>query len=139
MATSGRWGGPLVLLQAVSGVYLATLGVSELFAHRSQLNQFARSLSATFQGGGSLFPTLVAVVELAVGALLLWALFLRVSNRAVYISCLAIVPLSLIRVVVPYLFRAPFEPTILSWLTRFAGELLPAFAVWTVGSSYTTD
>ena len=41
-----------------------------------------------------------------------------------------------LRVLVAYVFDAPFEPTLLAWLTVVTGELIPGIVIWTVGRQY---
>lgn len=71
MAVSKRWSNPLVILQLLTGVYLLSLGLSELVAYSSEINQFARSISRAFGGSGSVLPVIVAILEIAAGVLLI--------------------------------------------------------------------
>jgi len=133
MAARERVGQPLVVLQLVVGVFLIALGLSELVEYNSELNQFARSISRTFGGSGTVVPVIVALVEIAAGALLVAGIFTPVPTAGVFWTSMVIAVLWVLRVVLAYVVDAPFEPTVLVWLMRFTRELLPGLVVWTVG------
>lgn len=136
MSARESLGQPLVLLQLVVGLFLVALGLSELVEHNSELNQFARSVSRAFGGGGSVLPVIVALVEIAAGALLVAGLFTPVPAAAVFWTSIIIAILWVARVLIGYVFNEPFEPTFLVWLVRFTRELIPGLVVWTVGVRY---
>jgi uncharacterized membrane protein YphA (DoxX/SURF4 family) len=136
VAVSKRWSNPLVILQLLTGVYLLSLGLSELVTYSSEVNQFARSVSRAFGGSGSVLPVIVAILEIAAGVLLIWGLFGSVSGRLLYLATMAIAALWVVRVLVAFVFNEPLEPRFLTWLTRVTGELIPGIVVWTVGRQY---
>lgn len=136
MAARQDWGSPVVLLQFVVGVFLLTLGISELVEYNSELNQFARSMSRAFGGSGSVLPVIIALVEILAGGLLLAALFTPVPGAAVFWSSIVIAVLWIVRVIVAYVLNNPFEPTVLVWLVGFSRELIPGLVIWTVGRQY---
>ena len=136
MAVSKRWSNPLVILQLVTGIYLLSLGLSEIVSYSSELNQFARSVSHAFGGSGSVLPVIVAIIEIAAGVLLIWGLFGFVSGRLLYPATMAIAALWVVRVLVAFVFNEPLEPTFLTWLARVTGELIPGIVIWTVGRQY---
>ena len=136
MAARQNWGSPLVLLQLVVGVFLLTLGISQLVEYNSELNQFARSMSRAFGGSGSVLPVIVALNEILAGGLLIAALFTPVPGGVVFWSSIVIAVLWIVRVIVSYVLNDPFEPTFLLWLVGFSRELIPALVIWTVGRQY---
>jgi hypothetical protein len=136
VAVSKRWGNPLVILQLVTGIYLVALGLSEIVAYSSELHQFARSVSRAFGGTGSVIPVIVAIIQIAAGGLLIWVLFGSVPSRILYFGTMVIAVLWILRVLVAFVFNEPFEPTLLSWLAQFSGELIPGIVIWTVGRQY---
>lgn len=131
-----RWSSPLFLLQFVTALYLVALGISGIAAYTSELNEFARSVSRAFGGSGSIFPLLMAILELVAGALLLWGLFGRVKPNALHISTMVLAALWVIRVLSVYLFDGLLEPNLVVWLAGFTGELIPGLVIWTVGRQY---
>ncbi|MFO7781575.1 MAG: hypothetical protein R6W94_08085 [Spirochaetia bacterium] len=136
MAARQDWSSPVVLLQLVVGVFLLTLGISELVEYNSELNQFARSMSRAFGGSGSVLPVIIALIEILAGGLLLAALFTPVPGAAVFWSSIVIAVLWIVRVIVSYVLRDPLEPTLLVWLVGFSHELIPGLVIWTVGRQY---
>lgn len=133
---TNRRSSPLFLLQLVTGLYLVALGVSGIGAYTSELNEFARTISRAFGGSGSIFPLLLAILELLAGALLLWALFGRVEQRALYISTIVLAALWVLRVLLFYVFDNLLEPNLIVWLAGVTGELIPGMVIWTVGRQY---
>lgn len=133
---SSRWKTPLTVLQLVTGAYLLVLGVSELVAYTSELNQFVRSVSQAFGGSGNVMTVIVAILEIVAGALLVWALFGRIDGRVVYVSTMVIAGLWVLRILVLYVLNDPFEPTGLVWLADVTGQLIPGLVIWAVGSRY---
>lgn len=136
MAARQDWGSPVVLLQLVVGVFLLTLGISELVEYNSELNQFARSMSRAFGGSGSVLPVIIALIEILAGGLLLGSLFTPVPAAAVFWSSIVIAVLWIVHVIVAYVLNDPFEPTLLMWLVGFSRELIPGLVIWTVGRQY---
>ena len=136
MRVQNRWGNPLTVLQLVTGLYLLALGLSELVAYTSELNQFARSVSRAFGGSGSVVPVIVAIVAIAAGVLLVWSLFAPVAGRFLYVSTMIVAVLWLLRVAVAYVFNGLLEPNLVVWLARTTGELIPGVVIWTVGRQY---
>ena len=136
MAVRQNWDSPLVLLQLVVGVFLLTLGISELVEYNSELSQFARSMSRAFGGSGSVLPVIVALIEILAGGLLIAALFTPVPGGVVFWSSIVIAVLWIVRVIVAYVLNDPFEPTVLFWLVGFSRELIPALVIWMVGRQY---
>lgn len=131
-----RWSNPLFLLQFVTALYLVALGISGIAAYTSELNEFARNISRAFGGSGSIFPLLVAILELLAGVLLLWALFGRVKPNAIYISTMVLAALWVLRVLFAFLFNNLLEPNLVVWLAGVTGELIPGLVIWTVGQQY---
>lgn len=128
-----RWSSPLLVLQLITGLYLIALGISGIAAYTSQLNEFARTISRAFGGSGSIFPLLVAILEVVAGALLLWALFGRVEARVLYVSTMVLAALWVLRVLLFQVFDNLLEPNFIVWLAGITGELIPGLVIWTVG------
>ena len=121
------------MLQLITGLYLVALGISGIAAYTSQLNEFARTISRAFGGSGSIFPLLVAILEVVAGALLLWALFGRVEARVLYGSTMVLAALWVLRVLLSYVFDNLLEPNFIVWFAGITGELIPGLVIWTVG------
>jgi hypothetical protein len=136
MATRTKWMSPLALLQLITGIYLVSLGVSDLIAYNSEWNQFARSVADAFGESGNALTVIISILEIAAGAVLIWVLFGRTSGRVVRLSCVVIAALWLIRVLVAYVFNDIFEPSFFTWLALVSGELIPGAVVWMIGSQY---
>lgn len=126
----------MVVLQLVTGIYLLAQGIAELVFYRSDLNQFARSVSRAFGGSGDILSLIVALIAIAAGALLIWVLFGAVSGRLLYLSTMIIAVLWVLRSLAAYVFNAPFEPTFIVWLANVSGDLIPGIVVWLVGRQY---
>ena len=124
------------MLQLITGLYLVALGISGIAAYTSQLNEFARTISRAFGGSGSIFPLLVAILEVVAGALLLWALFGRVEARVLYGSTMVLAALWVLRVLLSYVFDNLLEPNFVVWLAGITGELIPGLVIWTVGRQF---
>lgn len=131
-----RWSSPAFLLHLVTGIYLTALGISGIMAYTSGLSEFAREMSRAFGGTGSIFPLLVAILEVVAGLMLLWALFGQVQAKALYVATMVLAALWLLRVLLAYVFDNLLEPSFIVWLAGFSGELIPGLVIWTVGRRY---
>jgi hypothetical protein len=129
-------GATLLVLQIVVAAYLITLGLVGIIHWNSGAAEFGRGLIRAFGGRNSPVSLIVAIAELAAGAIVLAGLFLRVRSRLLYAATLVIAILWVIQIIVSFFARNIFEPDFWVWLNRLAATLLVLLALWLVNRKY---
>jgi len=129
-------GGTIFVLQIVVAAYLITLGLLGIIYWQSGGAQFARDLNRAFGGSSNPFNLIVAIVELAAGAIVLLGLFTGVRSGLLAAATLVIAILWVIQIIIVFFARDIFEPSFLVWLNRLAADLIVLLALWLINRKY---
>jgi len=126
----------ITVMQIVVAVFLFTLGLIGLVDWNSSLAQFGRSVNRFFGRADNPLNLIVAVVEMAAGAIVFIALFITVANRLIYVLTLIIAILWVVEIIVAFFGQDPFKPDFLVWLNRFAADVIILLSLWLINRKY---
>jgi uncharacterized membrane protein YphA (DoxX/SURF4 family) len=129
-------GNTVFVLQIVVAAYLITLGLLGIIHWESGGAQFARSLTRAFGGSNNPLNLIVAIVELAAGAIVLLGLFTSVRSGLQAAATLVIAILWVIQIIIVFFARDIFEPEFLVWANRLAADLIVLLALWLINRKY---
>ncbi len=129
-------GTTIFILQIVVAAYLITLGLLGIIYWQSGGAQFVRDLNRAFGGSNNPFSLIVAIVELAAGAIVLLGLFTSVRSGLLAAATLVIAILWVIQIIIVFFARNIFEPQFLVWLNRLAADLIVLLALWLINRKY---
>jgi uncharacterized membrane protein YphA (DoxX/SURF4 family) len=129
-------GTTVFILQIVVAAYLITLGLLGIIYWQSGGAQFVRDLNRAFGGSNNPFSLIVAIVELAAGAIVALGLFISVRSGLLAGATLVIAILWVIQIVIVFFARNIFEPEFLVWLNRLAADLIVLLALWLINRKY---
>jgi uncharacterized membrane protein YphA (DoxX/SURF4 family) len=129
-------GTTIFVLQIVVAAYLITLGLLGIIYWQSGGAQFVRDLSRAFGGSNNPFTLIVAIVELAAGAIVLLGLFVSMRSGLLAAATLVIAILWVIQIIIVFFARDIFEPEFLVWLNRLAADLIVLLALWLINRKY---
>jgi hypothetical protein len=129
-------GSTLFVLQIVVAAYLITLGLLGIIYWDSNWAQFGRGLNRAFGGGNNPINLIVAIVELAGGVIVLFALFASMHSGLLSAVTLVIAILWAVLIVVNLFARDIFETNFLVWLNRLAADLIVLLALWLINRKY---
>ena len=129
-------GTTVFVLQIVVAAYLITLGLLGIIHWDSGAAQFARGLSRAFGGSNNPFNLIVAILELAAGAIVLLGLFVSMRSSLLAAATLVIAILWVIQIIIVFFARDIFEPDFLIWLNRLAADLIVLLALWLINRKY---
>jgi hypothetical protein len=124
------------VLQIVVAVFLFTLGLIGIIDWNSNLSQFGRGLNRLFGGSDNPLNLIVAIVELAAGAIVFIAVFVAVTSRLLYWLTMVIAVLWLLEIIVGFFAQGAFEPDFTVWLNRLAADVILLLALWLVNRKY---
>jgi hypothetical protein len=129
-------GTTVFILQIVVAAYLITLGLLGIIYWQSGGAQFVRDLNRAFGGSNNPFSLIVAIVELAAGAIVALGLFISVRSGLLAGATLVIAILWVIQIIIVFFARNIFEPEFLVWLNRLAADLIVLLALWLINRKY---
>jgi uncharacterized membrane protein YphA (DoxX/SURF4 family) len=129
-------GTTVFVLQIVVAAFLISLGLLGIVHWKSGGAQFARNLTRAFGGGNNPVNLIVAIVELAAGAIVLLGLFTSVRSGLLSAATLVIAILWAIQIIIVFFARDIFEPDFLIWLNRLAADLIVLLALWLINRKY---
>jgi uncharacterized membrane protein YphA (DoxX/SURF4 family) len=129
-------GTTVFILQIVVAAYLITLGLLGIIYWQSGGAQFVRDLNRAFGGSNNPFSLIVAIVELAAGAIVLLGLFISVRSGLLAGATLVIAILWVIQIIIVFFARNIFEPDFLVWLNRLAADLIVLLGLWLINRKY---
>ncbi len=129
-------GTTIFVLQIVVAAYLITLGLLGIIYWQSGGAQFVRDLNRAFGGSNNPFTLIVAIVELAAGAIVLLGLFTGVRSGLLAAATLVIAILWVIQIIIVFFVHDIFEPDFLVWLNRLAADLIVLLALWLINRKY---
>jgi hypothetical protein len=123
-------------LQVVVGAFLVTLGIAGLVQWGSNAAELGRDLSRAFGRPSDPFNLIVALVELASGAVIVAGAFIQVQNKLLYAATLAITLLWLALIIISRVAQDFLEPDALVWINVTAVDLIVLFTLWAINRRY---
>jgi len=120
-----------LVLQICLGAFFLAIGIMGVTNYNSNVSGVLR-----FFGKNDTLNIIIAVVEIAMGAVLLLALVAKLSGQLGQILGLVLAILWAIYLVMTYIINKPFEPTFIVWLFQFSRDLIILVALWIVGRRF---
>jgi hypothetical protein len=121
----------LSLLQFCLGVFFIVLGVSNLTNYNSDWSELKRAF-----GKNDGLSLAMAVVELVMGAILVFGLFLSVSADLTKLLGIVLFILWALYIVLAFFIQNFLEPNFLTWLYRLSWHGIILISLWIVGKKY---
>ncbi len=125
-----------LLLQIALVLFLITLGIVGLTEYNSRLNEIGRSLNRLFGRADNPVNLITALAELIAGIIIGLALFIPVEKRVLWIACLVIAILWILKILFGYVFYNIFEPDFVTWLNALSADLIVLVGLWITGRRY---
>ncbi|MEI6876002.1 MAG: hypothetical protein WCL50_12835 [Spirochaetota bacterium] len=122
------------VLQICLGAFFLVLGIMGVTSYKSNLSGVLR-----FFGKNDTLNIVVAIAEIAMGAVLLIGLFAKVSGQIGQILGIVLALLWVIYLVMTYFVNKPFEPSFIEWLFKLSRDLVILVSLWIVGRRSLTD
>ena len=127
---SGRGTGAVFWLQLLTGVYLFTLGLAELFRFESGFSRMGRDISGAFGGGSDVITLLAGLVLIAGGAVLVLVLFTGVGAGMYRYLTLAVLILWIIKIISVLFVNNFLAPDFLTWVSNLALNGIVGVSLW---------
>jgi hypothetical protein len=124
------------ILQIVIAVFLVTLGLIGIIHYNSDMAQIGRGLNKLFGRANNPFNLVVAIVELAAGAIVFAGLFFSVRSRLLFTATLVIAVLWIVHIVLSFFAGNFAEPDLLVWLNRLSADLIVLLALFLINRKY---
>jgi len=122
----------IFFLQLALGVFFLMLGIMGLGDYNSDLSKFAR-----WFGRDDSLKVIMAVIELVMGGILLFGLFIPVSGNLARIFAFALFILWAVYMFMTYFIDGAFlEPSAVVWFYYVAKDAIILVALWVVGKKY---
>ncbi|MDP3177283.1 MAG: hypothetical protein Q8M76_05215 [Spirochaetaceae bacterium] len=118
-------------LQMALGVFFIMLGIMGVTNYNSKLSEVAR-----FFGKNDAMNIVIAIVELAMGAILVLGLFAPISGNLAKIISIALFALWALYILVRYFFNDFAEPDFVPWLYNLSWHAVILVSLWMVGKKY---
>jgi hypothetical protein len=115
-------------LQLCLGAFFVALGIMGLTEHDSGWSQLKRAF-----GKNDTLNVVMAVVELAMGAVLVLGLFMSVSANITKILGLALFGLWALYMVISFIVNNFVEPNFVAWLYNISWNAVILVSIWMVG------
>ena len=125
-----------LLLQIALVLFLVTLGIVGLTEYNSRLSELGRSLNRFFGRPDNPVNLIAAIAELVAGIIIGIALFLPLERRVIWVACLVIAILWIIKILWVYVFYNIFEPDFVTWLNGLSADLIVLVGLWITGRRY---
>jgi hypothetical protein len=126
----------VIVVQIVLAVFLFTLGLIGIMDWNSSLGQFGRGMNRLFGRAGNPFNIIVAVIELAAGAIMFLAIFISDLNRVLYWATWIVVVIWIVEIIIDFFAQGAFEPNFLVWLNRLAADVIILGVLWLINRKY---
>jgi hypothetical protein len=126
----------VIVIQVVVAVFLVTLGIIGITGWNSGLSQFGRGLNRLFGRANDPFNLVVAIVELAAGAVVFIGLFIAVKSRLLYVLTMIIAILWVVEIIVGFFAQGAFQPDFVAWLNRLAADVIILLSLFLVNRRY---
>ena len=125
-----------MILQIALVIFLITLGIVGLTDYNSNLNQLGRSLNRLVGRADNPINLITAIAELVAGILIGLALFVPLGKRIIWIVCLVIAILWILKILWVFVFYNIFEPDFVTWLNALSADLIVLVGLWITGRRY---
>ena len=119
------------LLQLCLGVFFIVLGISNLTNYNSDWSELKRAF-----GKNDSLSLAMAVVELVMGAILVFGLFLSVSADLTKLLGIALFILWALYIVLAFFIQNFLEPNFLAWLYPLSWHGIILISLWIVNKKY---
>jgi hypothetical protein len=126
----------VVVVQIVLSIFLFTLGLIGIMDWNSNLGEFERGMNRLFGRAGNPFNIIVALIELAAGAIMFLAVFIGELNRVLYWGTWIVVVIWIIEIIIDFFAQGAFEPNFLVWLNRLAADVIVLGVLWLINRKY---
>ena len=126
----------VIVVQIVLAVFLFTLGLIGIMDWNSSLGQFGRGMNRLFGRAGNPFNIIVAIIELATGAIMFLGIFISNLNRVLYWATWIVVVIWIVEIIIDFFAQGAFEPNFLVWLNRLAADVIILGVLWLVNRKY---
>ena len=126
----------VIVVQIVLAVFLFTLGLIGIMDWNSSLGQFGRGMNRLFGRAGNPFNIIVAIIELATGAIMFLGIFISNLNRVLYWATWIVVVIWIVEIIIDFFAQGAFEPNFLVWLNRLAADVIVLGVLWLVNRKY---
>ena len=126
----------VVVVQIVLAVFLFTLGLIGIMEWNSNVAEFGRSLHRLFGRANSAFNIIIAIIELAAGAIMFLGVFINVMSRLLYWSTWIIGILWIVEIIVAFFGQDAFAPNFIVWLNRLAADVIILAVLWLINRKY---
>ena len=122
----------IFFLQLVLGVFFLMLGIMGLGNYDSDMSRVAR-----WFGRDDTLQVIMSIVELVMGGILLFGLFIPVAGNLARIFSFALFILWALYLFMTYFINGNFfEPSAVVWLYGMARDSVVLVALWVVGRKY---
>ena len=122
------------VLQVIVGAFLVTLGIAGIMEWDG--SEWARNLSRAFGRPSDPFNLIVAILELAAGAIIVVGALVKVQGRAMYAAMLAVTLLWLLLMILSHVAQDIFEPDVLTWVNVVTLDGIVLFSLWGIHRGY---
>jgi hypothetical protein len=126
----------VIVIQIVLAIFLFTLGLIGIMDWNSSLGQFARGMNRLFGRAGNPFNIIVAVIELAAGAIMFLGIFINELNRVLYWGTWVVVVIWIVEIIIDFFANGAFDPNFLVWLNRLAADVIILGTLWLINRKY---
>jgi hypothetical protein len=126
----------VVVVQIVLAIFLFTLGLIGIMDWNSNLGEFGRGMNRLFGRAGNPFNIIVAIIELAVGAVMFLAIFINELNGVLYWGTWIVVVIWIVEIIIDFFAQGAFEPNFLVWLNRLAADVIILGTLWLINRKY---
>ena len=126
----------VIVVQIVLAVFLFTLGLIGILNWNSNLGEFGRGMNRLFGRAGNPFNIIVAIIELATGAIMFLGIFISNLNRVLYWATWIVVVIWIVEIIIGFFAYGAFEPNFLVWLNRLAADVIILGVLWLINRKY---
>ena len=126
----------VIVVQIVLAVFLFTLGLIGILNWNSNLGEFGRGMNRLFGRAGNPFNIIVAIIELAAGAIMFLGIFISDLNRVLYWATWIVVVIWIVEIIIGFFAYGAFEPNFLVWLNRLAADVIILGVLWLINRKY---
>ncbi|MDC7220432.1 MAG: hypothetical protein PQJ59_10850 [Spirochaetales bacterium] len=127
--------GIMPLLQILVALLLLTFGIDGITGYNSTGSELMRTVNSTLGGSNNVLPLIFAIIEIAVGALLIAEFFMPVATRFVFIGMIVVCVVWILSIILNFITSHFLEPNFISWLRELSIQLVLLVCFWQVGLS----
>ena len=126
----------VIVVQIVLAIFLFTLGLIGIMDWNSNLAQFGRGMNRLFGGAGNPFNIIVAIIELAAGAIMFLGIFVTELSRVLSWGTWIVLVIWIVEIIIDFFANGAFEPNFLVWLNRLALDVIILGTLWLINRKY---